>query len=157
MNGSNDLTQIEIVLTDFGIVGQNTKGGTPIFASPECFSAKTDASDIFSLGRLFLFMQLSKQSFLQFLYVPITLSSNLSYLTNNVFNQNGLLDLIRRMILIHCPSRPKIEQVRVSYDQLKRKSETIIKKSVELEINRIISSNISPEILDYINDLDHIS
>ena len=37
LNRPNDLTQIDIVLTDFGLVGQNSKGGTPIFAGRECF------------------------------------------------------------------------------------------------------------------------
>ena len=69
LNGPNDLTQIDIVLTDFGLVGQNSKGGTPIFASQECFDIKTNASDIFSLGRVFLFMMLPKESFLKFLLV----------------------------------------------------------------------------------------
>ena len=61
LNGPNDLTRVDIVLTDFGLVGQNSKGGTPIFASPECFDVKTNASDIFSLGRVFLFMTLPKE------------------------------------------------------------------------------------------------
>ena len=33
----NDLTQIEIALTDFGMADADSKGGTPVFASPECF------------------------------------------------------------------------------------------------------------------------
>ena len=70
LNEQNDLTRIDsIVLTDFGLVGQNSKGGTPIFASQECFDIKTNASDIFSLGRVFLFMMLPKESFLKFLLV----------------------------------------------------------------------------------------
>ena len=52
LNGPNDLNRIDIVLTDFGLVGQDTKGGTPIFASPECFEIKTNSSDIFSLGNI---------------------------------------------------------------------------------------------------------
>ena len=112
MNGPNDLTQIDIVLTDFGLAGQNTIGGTPIFASPECFSVqkvrsglsslfsrtfqsrrssvqnvKTNASDIFSLGRVFLFMTLPKESFLKVLFIPIISSADTLYLANAILNQ----------------------------------------------------------------------
>ena len=76
LNGPIDLTQIDIVLT-----------GTPIFASPECFEIKTNASDIFSLGRVFLFMMLPKESFLKFLFIPITSSADTLYLEKNIFNQ----------------------------------------------------------------------
>ena len=80
------MTQIDIVLTDFGLAGQDTKGGTPIFASPECFEIKTNASDIFSLGRVFLFMTLPKESFLKVLFVPITSSADTRYLANIILN-----------------------------------------------------------------------
>ena len=88
LNGPNDLTRIDIVLTDFGLAGQDTKGGTPIFASPECFEIKTSASDIFSLGRVFLFMTLPKESFLKVLFVPITSSADTRYLANIILNQD---------------------------------------------------------------------
>ena len=54
-NDDNDLSNIEIVLTDFGLAGPDSKGGTPIFASPECLAdscRKDKSSDIFSLGRV---------------------------------------------------------------------------------------------------------
>ena len=59
LNCKNDINEIEIVLTDFGLVGSDKKGGTPIFASPECLSdskRKDETSDVFSLGRVFLFL-----------------------------------------------------------------------------------------------------
>ena len=71
LNGPNDLLQIRVMLTDFGLAGSNTNGGTPIFASPECFKTKNPKSDIFSLGRVFLFMMLAKEDFLSWLFVPI--------------------------------------------------------------------------------------
>ena len=65
-NGPDDLTKLKIVLTDFGLVGSNTKGGTPIFASPQCFDENRDQmSDIFSLGRVFLYISLDKKRFLR--------------------------------------------------------------------------------------------
>ena len=71
-NGPNDLTEIEIVLTDFGMAEPDSKGGTPIFASPECFETKDKKSDIFSFGRVILFLLLTKDRFIKWLFVPIT-------------------------------------------------------------------------------------
>ena len=74
LNGDKDLSSIEIVLTDFGLAGSDIKGGTPVFASPECLAnpdRKEKSSDIFSLGRVFLFMILPKAKFLEYLFVPL--------------------------------------------------------------------------------------
>ena len=65
-NGPTDLKNLTIVLTDFGLIGDDTKGGTPMFASPQCFEENRDLmSDLFSLGRVFLYMSLSKARFLR--------------------------------------------------------------------------------------------
>ena len=70
-NSPTDLSQIEIVLTDFGMAGPESKGGTPIFTSPECFEKKKSKSDTFSFGRVILFLLLKKEQFLGWLTVPI--------------------------------------------------------------------------------------
>ena len=49
----------------------DSKGGTPVFASPECFEKKEKKSDIFSFGRVILFLLLSKNQFVKWLFVPI--------------------------------------------------------------------------------------
>ena len=71
-NGDFDLVNLRVALTDFGSAGSQSKGGTPIFASPECFEETDSKSDIFSLGRLFLFMISPSEDFLKLLYIPIT-------------------------------------------------------------------------------------
>ena len=157
MNGPNDLTQIDIVLTDFGLVGQNSKGGTPIFASPECFQVKTNASDIFSLGRVFLFMMLPKESFLKFLFVPILSPTDRNILTNNIDFQRYLLGLIRLMFQNKQSTRIMLAQVRIVFDDLKRNSQITMTSFTQTEIDRIVMQNLTPEILNYIQDLDHIS
>ena len=157
LNGPNDLTQIDIVLTDFGLVGQNSKGGTPIFASPECFDVKTNDSDIFSLGRVFLFMMLPKESFLKFLFVPILSTRDTNYLTNTLLNQSDLFGLIRLMMKTQRSSRIQLSQVRIFFDDLKRNSQITINSFTRTVIERIATQNLSPEMLDYISDLDHIS
>ena len=67
----SDLTQIEIALTDFGMADDDSKGGTPVYASPECFEKTDTKSDVFSFGRLILFMLLTKEQFMKWLYIPI--------------------------------------------------------------------------------------
>ena len=157
LNGPNDLTQIDIVLTDFGLAGQDTKGGTPIFASPECFEIKTNASDIFSLGRVFLFMMLPKESFLKFLFIPITSPADTLYLTNIILIQDDFLGLINRMMKTLKVDRIPIQQIRIKFDSLKRNSFINMNSFAQNEIERIATQNLSPEILKYISDLDHIS
>ena len=70
-NSPNDLTKIEIVLTDFGMADADSKGGTPVYASPECFEKTDTKSDVFSFGRLILFLLLTKEQFMKWLYIPI--------------------------------------------------------------------------------------
>ena len=70
-NGPNDLTKIEIALTDFGMADDDSKGGTPVYASPECFENTDTKSDVFSFGRLILFLLLTKEQFIKWLYIPI--------------------------------------------------------------------------------------
>ena len=157
LNGPNDLTRIEIVLTDFGLAGQDTKGGTPIFASPECFEIKTNASDIFSLGRVFLFMMLPKESFLKFLFVPIISSMDRNILMSNIDFQRYLLGLIRLMFQNKQSTRIMLPQVRIIFDDLKRNSQIAMNSFAQTEIERIATRNLTPEMFDYIQDLDHIS
>ena len=158
LKGKNDVFSIEIVLTDFGLAGSDQKGGTPIFASPECFGDKTNASDIFSLGRVYMFMTLPKESFLKFLFVPITSSTDKNYLMNTVLNQTDLLCLIKQsLIQIRVPHRIQLGQVRIFFDDLERNSQITIDSFTKTEIDRITTQNLSPEMLHYISDLDHIS
>jgi len=157
LNGPDDPSRIDIVLTDFGMVGQNSKGGTPIFASPECFLVKTNASDIFSLGRVFLFMMLPKESFLKFLFVPIISSIDRNILMSNIDFQRYLLGLIRLMFQTKQSTRIKLPQVRIFFDDLKRNSQIAMNSHAQTQIERIATRNSTQEMFDYIQDLDHIS
>ena len=74
-----DLTQIEIVLTDFGLAGSDSKGGTPIFASPECLEKTDQKSDIFSFGRVILYLLLTKSQFMEWLFIPIRNKARIFY------------------------------------------------------------------------------
>ena len=118
---------------------------------------KTNASDIFSLGRVFLFMMLPKESFLKFLFVPITSSTDKDYLMNTILNLSDIFGLIRLMMKTQRSSRIQLSQVRINFNDLKRNSQITINSFTRNEIDRIATQNLSPEILNYIQDLDHIS
>ena len=84
-NGSKDLTQIEIALTDFGMADADSKGGTPVYASPECFEKTDTKSDVFSFGRLILFLLLTKEQFMKWLYIPIKNEAWISFRISSYF------------------------------------------------------------------------
>ena len=102
LNGENHLSSIEIVLTDFGLAGSDLKGGTPIFASPECLAdgkRKNKSTDIFSLGRVFLFMILPKEQFLEFLFVPVVKKTGKKKITE-LIEKETILSLVSKMMRI---------------------------------------------------------
>ena len=101
--GIHDLNggRIRIVLTDFGLAGSNQQGGTPIFASPECLanpSRKDKSSDIFSLGRVFLFTILPKEQFLQFLFVSLIKGGKNKIM--ELIEKQPILNIISKMMQI---------------------------------------------------------
>ena len=81
----NDLTQIEIALTDFGMADADSKGGTPVYASPECFEKTKTKSDVFSFGRLILFLLLTKEQFMKWLYIPIKNKARILFRKHKLF------------------------------------------------------------------------
>ena len=109
------LRDIEIVLTDFGLAGSDSKGGTPVFASPECLAnpdRKDKSSDIFSLGRVFLFMILPKNKFLEFLFVPIFKGKKEKMM--NLIKKEPILYLISMMMRIK--NRIDLQKIRAELD-----------------------------------------
>ena len=152
LNGNIDLTSIEIVLTDFGLAGSETKGGTPIFASPECLAdpnRKDKSTDIFSLGRVFLCMILPKEKFLEFLFVPITKSQkeNIAELIEN----EPILNLISNMIQIE--KRPDLSVIRENLKTIVQ----IHNSSAIVQISDVIQMSMSIYTTQYIDALKHFS
>ena len=131
-NGPNDLTQIEIALTDFGMAGPESQGGTPVFASPECFEKKEKKSDVFSFGRVILFLLLSKQQFLKWLFVPI---QNL-----NVSTPTDLITLVTWMTSI--TNRIDLKTSRIIFNELR--SNFLIKPTQNIinSFDLIVNSNL---------------
>ena len=140
-NGQNDLTQIEIALTDFGMAGPNSQGGTPVFASPECFEKKDKKSDIFSFGRVILFLLLSKQQFLKWLFVPI---QNL-----NVPTPTDMLTLVTWMTSM--TNRIDLKTSRIIFNELRNNSLVKPTQNIINSFNLIVNVNLNNH--HYISEL----
>ena len=152
LNGGNDLSSVEIVLTDFGLAGSDMKGGTPIFASPECLAGgerKEKSTDIFSLGRVFLFMILSKEQFLEFLFVPIT--NGQKERITELIGKVPILSLISKMMQIR--NRPDLQAIRNDLQSI----EQLMNLTAVIEISDIIQKSTSNCATEYIDVLKHIS
>ena len=152
MNGAEDLTSIEIVLTDFGLAGSDQQGGTPIFASPECLAnpeRKNKSSDIFSLGRVFLFSILPKEKFLQFLFVPLIKGGKDKII--QLIENEPILNLISKMMRIQ--NRVGLQAIR---NELQSAAQIIRTGTVE-QISEIIQKSTSKCTNQYIGILKHLS
>ena len=146
----------QIYLTDFGL--SEKKGGTPVFASPECFDESKHNSDIFSLGRVFLFIILSKSSFLLWLYLPI--DKNLKSTVEADINDEPIFKLISNMTKMK--NRFNIKSVRRNFDFIRNNSLLKHTYYFEQRINYDLKGAIGSELIEnfednYINGLQNLS
>ena len=150
--GVNSMSGIEIVLTDFGLAGSESKGGTPIFASPECLAdpdRKDKSTDIFSLGRVFLFMMLPKEKFLEFLYVSLVKGGKEKIM--ELIKREPILNLILKMIRIK--KRINIQNIREELDVIHR-----IRNLQNISaISEQIQKSTSEYTIQIIDNLKHFS
>ena len=168
-NGPNDLTWIEIVLTDFGMAESDSKGGTPIFASPECYEKKNKSSDIFSFGRVILFLLLTKNQFAKWLFVPLQNPNNVSSVRNLILGRHHNLrkrkkqNLVtnQRMVtgshlvskLTSLVNRISLQTARHLFDVLREFSEVKLKNDIITTIDTIVNNELSAEFNDYVSEL----
>ena len=141
-NGPHDLTQIEIALTDFGMAGPESQGGTPVFASPECFEKKEKKSDIFSFGRVILFLLVSKEQFLKWLFVPIQ--------NMNVPSSTGMITLVTWMTAM--ADRIDLKTSLIIFNELKSNSLVKPTQNTINSFDLIINLNLN-DLGDYISEL----
>ena len=150
----NGLDNIEIVLTDFGLAGSDSKGGTPIFASPECLAdskRKDKSSDIFSLGRVYLFIILPKEKILQFLFVSL-IKGGKDEITK-LIGEDPCLNLISKMMRIK--ERISLQNIR---DGLHKDVCNQIRNwSTIKDIAQIIQNSSSEYTNQIIDNLEHLS
>ena len=135
---NGDISKISIFLSDFGLVGNGVQGGTPIFASPECYGVKTTKSDIFSLGRVFLFVLLPSTQFLKWLYLPICNEDDNLSLSDRV-RLDPLLQLISKMSKVELTDRIDLETMRQEFNQLKHNNLIKLKGGAVQEIDSILT------------------
>ena len=152
LNGENDLSCVEIVLTDFGLAGSDSKGGTPIFASPECLAnsdRKDKSSDIFSLGRVFLFAILPKQKFLEFLFVSL-----------NKGGKDKIIEFIEKEPILNLISKMMRIEERIHLPTIRKQLSSAIKIQIASSITAIsetIQKSASENSNQYIDTLKNLS
>ena len=154
LNDTNDLSRIEIVLTDFGLAGSESKGGTPIFASPECLASserKNKSSDIFSLGRVFLFVILPKEKFLEFLFVPL-IHKDEKRIIMNLIEKVPILNLISKMMRIK--KRINLQEIR---KELQVVGQIQLLGMITGIISKLIEKSTSKYTKQYMDSLKHFS
>ena len=151
LKNATNLTEIEVVLTDFGLAGSDSKGGTPLFASPESFAVKgrKQNCDVFSLGRVFLFLLHHKEQFLEFLYIPLHEDEKSQIM--NLIEQEPILKLIRNMMRIE--ERPTVSEVRAEFEPIV----VMNNHDVEIQITKLLQTSTSEDTKQYINNLKHFS
>ena len=139
------MTQIDIVLTDFGLAGANSQGGTPVFGSPECFETKGHKSDVFSFGRVILFLLVTKEQFIKWLFVPIQDSSVLQ----NISCTSGAIELVKQMTSM--TNRIDLQRAREIFNELRSNSK--IKPTHDaISFDLIADSNLK-NLKGYISEL----
>ena len=151
-NGLTDLTNIELVLTDFGMAEADSRGGTPIFASPECFEKKDKKSDIFSFGRVILFLLLPKNRFVKWLFVPVkdvVQKQTLQTLISN--DRDHSINLISKMTTLN--DRISVQEVREQFNKLKVLSKISLEPVWIYAIDSVVNAEISDNNEDYVAEL----
>ena len=109
-------------------------------------------SDLFSLGRLFLFMLLPKKLFLKFLCTPIELKQKSG--AAELVKSYPLLQLITEMTRVE--QRIDMETLWTRFNDLKQKAEIRFNNDVIRQLNEF-SSRKFEDTSDYLMKLNHIS
>ena len=100
----------ELLLSDFGFMNER-KGGTPLYASPECFEGTfVEKSDIYSLGGCFVSLLSNDKIFAKLLLLPL-LTENETKLAEKVMKKNSLLQLAKQMLNSNPAKRPSIDTI----------------------------------------------
>ena len=129
----------------------DSKGGTPIFASPECFEKKGKKSDIFSFGRVILFLLLNKKRFVQWLFIPIKDQSRALFRMLSIERPEQTLNLISQMTLL--TDRIHLQAAKAIFDRLRRRSRISFDRSLINTIGLVINDEISNENEIYASEL----
>ena len=154
-NGPDDLTQIEIVLTDFGMADSDSKGGTPVFASPECFEKKEKKSDIFSFGRVILFLLLTKNQFATWLFVPIIsrTSSTFARMQGYLLISSPMHRLYLVSKMMSLTNRISLKSARKIFNRQRKNSRVQLSNALVTAFESVLNNPISNDFKDYMSEL----
>ena len=140
------VTNLKIYLTDFGMVDQS--GGTPVFCSPEGLTGATlGLSDLFSLGRVYLFLVLEDRSLFYSLLFESILTSKRLRATRKVLKAYPILNLITEMTHFEKDKRIKIPQVgqRLANINLEIITKAIIESELKAQGHEISNEHFEVE------------
>ena len=100
----------KVYLTDFGFM-DNRKGGTPLFASPECnIGTQVEKSDIYSLGGCFISLLSDEPTFAKLILLPL-MNEEQSKMASKIVSNNPIVALAKTMLNPNPSKRPSISLI----------------------------------------------
>ena len=108
----------EVYLTDFGFM-DNRKGGTPLFASPECnIGTQVEKSDIYSLGGCFISLLSDESTFAKLILLPL-MNEEQSKMAKKIISKNPIVALAKTMLNPNPSKRPSISSIIEQLESMK--------------------------------------
>ena len=102
--------EVEVYLSDFGFM-DNRKGGTPLFASPECnIGTRVEKSDIYSLAGCFVSLLSDNSTFARLLLLPL-MNETQKAVANDIASKNPIVGLAKQMLNPNPSKRPSIDSI----------------------------------------------
>ena len=99
-----------VYLTDFGFM-DNRKGGTPLFASPECYiGTQVEKSDIYSLAGCFISLLSDDSTFAKLILLPL-MTEEQADIANQISAKNPIVALAKQMLNPNPSKRPSINSI----------------------------------------------
>ena len=101
---------LNVYLTDFGFM-DNRKGGTPLFASPECYvGTQVEKSDIYSLAGCFISLLSDDSTFAKLILLPL-MTEKQAEIANQINLKNPIFALTKKMLNPNPSKRPSINSI----------------------------------------------
>ena len=142
----------KLCLSDFGFMNDR-KGGTPLYASPECFQGTfVEKSDVYSLGGCYMSLLTNEETFARLLLLPL-LTKNQKILAEKILKSNSLLKLVKQMLNSNPQKRPSIKTIieiieKTSVDSFKNLVNThkelnyLLYEFSQMKITRLIKDHL---------------
>ena len=87
------------------------KGGTPLFASPECnIGTQVEKSDIYSLAGCFISLLANNSTFAQLILFPL-MTEEQEEIANQIVSKNPIVALAKKMLNPNPSERPSIKSI----------------------------------------------